>query len=173
MPWSYLVAFKDYKSRAGWHRTAPEIQIALQQRLHKTKSGKPILRYFDAATMVSYQLPSKAQETTYCRKEESPWECDEFVGMHPEYVTLPAAEYLKVGKSSFGNRAGRGLFAARDIPYYGSLAIDEGAQAFHFPPLTWSVIEKLYAWGDNDEIYNQIPYVEDELSGVRTFAEGA
>merc|ERR1719203_2743792 len=107
MPWSYLVAFKDYQSRAEWHRTAPELQIALQQRLHKTKSGAPVLRYFDAATMLQYQLPSKAQETTFCRKEEHPPECDEYVGVPSKSVHLPAKEYLKVGKSSVGENAGR------------------------------------------------------------------
>mmetsp|Transcript_10902 Transcript_10902/g.24080 ORF Transcript_10902/g.24080 Transcript_10902/m.24080 type:complete len:970 (-) Transcript_10902:202-3111(-) len=170
MPWSYLVAFKDYESRAGWHRTAPELQIALQQRLHKTKSGAPVLRYFDAATMLQYQLPSKAQETTYCRKEEYPWECDEWVGIHPDYAHLPAAEYLKVDKSGVGEHAGRGLFAAQDIPKGATLALDEGGKAFHFPPLTWDVVESLHSWADDND--DTIPFVEDQISAIYTFVEG-
>jgi len=166
MPWHYLVALKNYSSRAGWHRTAPELQIELQQRLHKTKSGLPILRYFDATTMISFQLPPKAQETTYCRKEDEPWECDEIVGVHPEFVSLPSSEYLKVEKSGLG----RGLFASKNIPKDGTLSLDESGKSFHFPPLTWSVIKSLIEWAEeNDDTH---PYVEDEYIALYTFAEG-
>ncbi|KAL7541057.1 hypothetical protein ACHAXR_010609 [Thalassiosira sp. AJA248-18] len=170
MPWSYLVAFKHYETRAGWHRTAPQIEIELQQRLHKTKSGKSVLRYFDAATMMGYQVPSKAEETVYCRKEKFPYECEEFAGIHPEYVSLPASEYLKVMSSGIGDHAGRGLFAKKDIPKDSTLALDEAGKSFHFPPLTWSVISKLMKWAD--DVYDTIPVIEDEISGVFTFAEG-
>jgi len=170
MPWSHLVAFKDYESRADWHRTAPELQIALQQRLHKTKSGAPILQYFDTATMISYQLPSKAQETTYCRKDEYPYECDEWVGVDPEEVALPAKQYLEVRKSGVGEHAGRGLFAKQDIPQGAKLALDENAKSFRVLPSTWSVLYTLYQWAvDNDDT---IPFVEDNISTVFTFIIG-
>lgn len=168
MPWSYLVAFKDYETKAGWHRTAPEIEIQIKKRLHKTKSGMPTLRYFDAATMGSHQVPSKASEITYCRKEEFPEECDDDVGIDPEYVHLPASEYLKVGKSSVGEYAGRGLFAAKDIPDDTTIAIDQGAKSFHFPPLTWSVIEELEEWVDEDEF----PYLDDKISAIYMYGDG-
>ena len=166
MPWSYLVAFKDYTSRAGWHRTAPELQIELQQRLHKTKSGLPVLRYFDAATMVTFQIPSKAQELTYCRSEDEHWECDEFVGIHPvnehpEYIHLLASEYLTVGKSG----AERGLFAAKDIPKHASLSQDESGKAFHIPPLTWTVISTFNNWAEKNGSTKQA------ISDVYSFAE--
>ena len=75
-PWAYLVNFKDAKAKERWYRTAAEIDIELHTRMKRTKSGKPPLRFFDAATMMSYQVPSKAQEATYCRKEAKPSECD-------------------------------------------------------------------------------------------------
>mmetsp|Transcript_46741 Transcript_46741/g.99177 ORF Transcript_46741/g.99177 Transcript_46741/m.99177 type:complete len:920 (-) Transcript_46741:286-3045(-) len=171
MPWSYLVAFKEYKSRAGWHRTAPEIQIELQKRLVKTKSGKPVLRYFDAATMIGYQMPPKSSETVFCRKEEKPHECEFCVGLD-EIVNFPASEYLKVGKSELGDLAGRGLFAAKDIPEDVTLALADAGKSFHFSPLSWSVVEKLYAWADEDGNYDKIPFVEDEIIGVWTFVDG-
>ena len=170
MPWSYLVALKEYKSKAGWHRNVPELQIELQQRLYKTKSGLPVLRYFDAATMISYQVPSKAQELTYCRREEEPSECDDMIGVSPEQVSLPSSEYLTVGKSGVGERAGRGLFAAKDIPKYGALALDENAKSFHFTPGTWSVVESLNDWSEENE--DNLPFMKSKISGPYRFAEG-
>ena len=94
-----------------------------------------------------------------------------YVGVDPEYVHLPASEYLKVGKRIFGEHAsGRGLFAKQDIPYYTSLALDENGKAFQIPPLTWSVIESLLTWAETNKV--AIPFVEDELSTVHTFVEG-
>jgi len=175
MPWSYLVAFKDYKSRAAWFRTAPQIQIELRKRLVETRSGKPVLRYFDAATMIGYQLPSKAQETVHCRKEdvwEDEWnECNELIGHHGIH-NLRASEYLKVGKSGLGDSAGRGLFATKDIPMDSAIAHEGSSLSFHFPPLTWSVIDKLREWARKDENYEKLIFVDDKISSVHTYAEG-
>ena len=171
MPWSYLVALKEYKSKAGWHRNVPELQIELQQRLYKTKSGLPVLRYFDAATMISYQIPSKAQESTYCRREEEPYECDELIGVSTEQVSLPSSEYLTVGKSGAGERAGRGLFAAKDIPKDGVVALDENAKSFRFTPGTWSVVDSLNDLAEENQ--NHLPFMKSKISGLYTFADGA
>ena len=40
--------------KTRWYRTAAEIESELHQRLHKTTSGKPPLRYFDGSVMESY-----------------------------------------------------------------------------------------------------------------------
>lgn len=68
-PWSYLVCFKSSKSKLRWYRTAAEIEVELHNRILKTKSGEPSLKYFDGASMQEYQLPSKANEMTFCRTE--------------------------------------------------------------------------------------------------------
>jgi hypothetical protein len=55
--------------------------------LHKTKSGKPSLLFFDAPTMASYQLPHKVDELVYCRKVVTPPECeDNYHGINPKSV---------------------------------------------------------------------------------------
>ncbi|KAL3826561.1 hypothetical protein ACHAXA_003625 [Cyclostephanos tholiformis] len=172
MPWSYLVALKDYKSRARWHMTAPELQIELQQRLHRTKSGEPVLRYFDAATMISYQLPSRAQETTYCRQTtdlEILPDCDDILKFYPNYTHLPL-EYLRVGKSGVGKRAGRGLFATRNIPSYATLGTEKGVHCFKFPPSTWSVLNSLVEWSDRNS--DEFPFVKTEIDKLHTYANG-
>jgi len=172
-PWAYLVCLKDYKSRANWYRTAPDINIQLLTRLHKTKSGKPILSVFDAATMISYQVPTKAQETLFCRSDDAPDECDEY-GFGDDDSIVPVS-HLKAGKSTVnGEYGGRGLFAAQDIPKYAMLNVEGGVKAFHVLPSTWAVFEPFYEWADessddDDGIMNGI---EDELSRFYAFTEG-
>lgn len=160
MPWSYIVALKDYKSRADWYRTGPELQLAIQQGLHRKKSGKSSLRYFDAATMVSYQLPSKAQESTYCRVEKNRSMCDKSVGLQLDLNSL------KVDNSVAGEHAGRGLFAVRDIPSNFTIALDMAIKSFHVPPSTWSVLDSLYENSDG------VSCVKKEISEVYSFIEG-
>jgi len=75
-PWTILVAFKDLKSRARWYRSAAEIEIELHRRLHRTKSGKSPINFFDGPTMLGYQAPSKATQIAYCRNAVTPRECD-------------------------------------------------------------------------------------------------
>ena len=86
-PWSYLICFKSSESRASWYDTSAAINIKLHQRIHKTKSGKPTLLYFDGPTMVSYQLPARSDEIVDCRKLVTPWECKgEYNGIDPKTV---------------------------------------------------------------------------------------
>ncbi len=89
-PWSYLVSFKDSKLRASWYASPAEIELKLQQRILPSKlSGQSTLRYFDAATMTSYQLPTRADEITYCRREPAPPECaEEHRGINPQIRSL-------------------------------------------------------------------------------------
>ena len=71
-PWTYLVCFKNYESRARWYKTAPKLEIEMHERLHRKKSGRSTLLFFDAPAMMGYQLPSRAHETVHCRREDKP-----------------------------------------------------------------------------------------------------
>jgi hypothetical protein len=87
-PWTYLVCFKDYETRSSWYKTAPELEIEMHERLYRTKSGRPTLLYFDAPAMMGYQLPSRAHETSNCRREDKPKECDEFPLVDPKFLPI-------------------------------------------------------------------------------------
>lgn len=166
-PWAYLVNFKDAKTRARWYRTSAEIEIELHKRIHRTKSGKPALLFFDASTMMNYQMPSRADETTYCRKEITPWECEEYRGINPDLERVPMS-HLEVRKSSLGEFAGRGLFATQDVPKGSTFDVNASHLAFHILPSTWSVIDRLSDWAD----HGRNDYADDELDSVVTFIEG-
>jgi len=75
-PWSTLVAFKDIEARENWYRNSAEIELQLQRRILRTKSGSTSLRYFDGATMSSYQIPPSAFQDVHCRQEETPEDCN-------------------------------------------------------------------------------------------------
>ena len=74
-PWTTLVAFKDIATRKRWYRSSAEIEFNLSHRILPTKDGKSSLRYFDGATMMSYQIPEKTFEDVYCRQQTKPHDC--------------------------------------------------------------------------------------------------
>jgi hypothetical protein len=69
------------ETRKRWYRSSAEVELDLSRRILPTKDGKSSLRYFDGATMKSYQLPHRTFEDIYCRQQDKPEECkDEHLG---------------------------------------------------------------------------------------------
>ena len=61
-------------------------------RTLRTKSGNSPLRYFDGATMISYQAPSRTIEDVFCKRQPTPFGCgdDEF-NFDPELPNVPTS----------------------------------------------------------------------------------
>lgn len=74
-PWTLLVALKDPKARENWYRNPAEIELQLQKRILPTRSGGSSLRFFDGATMSSYQVPPSVFQAVHCRQEDTPEDC--------------------------------------------------------------------------------------------------
>ena len=115
---------------------------------------------------MGYQLPSKAQETAQCRREDKQEECYEPL-MDPEFVNVPVS-HLKVEKSSIGEFGGRGLFAAQDISKNAILAVDGSIKSFHVLPCSVSVLENLKELVQE----SNLPFVESKASRFYNFMEG-
>ena len=83
-----------------WYRNTAEIELDLSKRILSTKDGKSSLRYFDGATMKSYQLPDRSFEEIYCNQKDRPAECaDEVrygVGTNAEAFDSHASFYSPV-----------------------------------------------------------------------------
>lgn len=62
--------------RQNWYRNGPELNIDIQKRIRRTKSGEPTLASFDASTMLEYQVPPKTFEANYCRQSAAHVECN-------------------------------------------------------------------------------------------------
>ena len=153
--------------RANWYRSAPELDIELRRRISRTRSGDSALKRFDAPTMVEYQVPSKTFETNYCRQSAFHPECEDRFNVCKTTITK---EQLQVHQSLIGKSAGRGLFAAVDIPMQSCLLIPDGSKSFQVLPSTCSVIDDLL----ETSIYTNsaIAGVQRDLSALFTFITG-
>mmetsp|Transcript_54572 Transcript_54572/g.163031 ORF Transcript_54572/g.163031 Transcript_54572/m.163031 type:complete len:791 (-) Transcript_54572:763-3135(-) len=132
-PWSYLVAMKDHGSRALWYANAAQIEMEIHRRIRRSKSGAPLLRYFDSATMLSYQVPHKVVETVFCRKEPIPNECMYYRGHYVNLENAPVSSF-DVKKSEAGESAGRGVFAKIDIKKDTMMAAEQSVKSIYFSP---------------------------------------
>ena len=167
-PWTILVALKNYESRSNWYRNAAEIQIELNERIVQTKLGAPSLLHFDAATMISYQIPSKSFESIYCRQDDEPEECEDYYGFWPDTNNIPIS-HVQVKKSGVSEQAGRGIFAVNDIPKDSMIDLDQGTKAFHMAPSTWDVFDTMYDWVEEK---SEREVIASEMSGLKYFIEG-
>ena len=74
-PHSFLVVCKSDSCRRRWYAEADEVDYAIYERIRTTVSGESALVHFDGSTLKSYQVPPKAWETVYCRRDPEPFEC--------------------------------------------------------------------------------------------------
>ena len=95
--------------------------------------------------------------------EDTPSECDEMNGIDPSLFDVPTS-HLDARKSTVGENAGRGLFAAQDIPANSTLDLAGSVTAFYFWPSTWSVIEELYE--------ASTCHIKELIGSMYTFAPG-
>lgn len=111
------MAFKDIKTRENWYRNAAEIELQLQKRIYTTKSGDSSLRYFDGATMTSYQIPTRAFETVHCRQEDNPKECDKVLLIGQAVANV--SNETTVAYDPVTARRGRDTLHAREYSVHG------------------------------------------------------
>jgi len=74
-PHSFLSVCKSANCRSRWYAESDAIDYQVYDRIVRTKSKERALVHFDGSTQRSYQVPPKAWETVYCRREPTPFEC--------------------------------------------------------------------------------------------------
>lgn len=138
------MAFKSYGTRKRWYANPAEIDLAIKKHSVRTKSGESPLRYFDGATMASYQVPSRTVENVFCRRQPTPLSCvnDEYI-YNPELSNVVVSS-LEVKTSEQGENAGRGLFTKVDMPENTYIAAESTVHAVRFFPTTNELITKLF-----------------------------
>lgn len=141
-PWNNMLAVKSDKTLENWYRNEAEIALEIQRRSIKSKSGVPVFKYFDGATMQFFQMPSKRFETVYCRQEPTPADCLDLRGYNPAFPNADISSF-EVKTSGEGEQAGRGMFAKRDIPKNSYVTIETASQNVYFPPSTFSLLTKM------------------------------
>lgn len=138
-PWSYLVAFKAFENRVNWYLSEPEIEVNIHDRILPTKDGQSSLRYFDGATMVSYQIPHQAFESVFCRDEPMPDECKHYRGFDPDDDNIPitALEVKESGDKGFG------VFAKQDIPRGVMVGAEQTSKSIKLTPTSTDMVHNL------------------------------
>lgn len=74
-PHSFLIVCKNVNCRKNWYKQSDAIDYEIYERIVHTNSKKRPLIHYDGTTQVSFQIPPKAWETVYCRREPMPFEC--------------------------------------------------------------------------------------------------
>lgn len=165
------VALKDYKARSQWYRNEAELQIQIHRRIQSARSAEePPLIHLDASILVSYQVPSKAIENIFC---ENGGECGANFNLPADVRKIPASS-LEVRKSTVSEMAGRGIFAAEDIPRHSVLALDLQTNNFFVPPSSWKIIDSMFKMHkemneiDNKLYQGVLYFIQGELDGFST-----
>lgn len=141
-PLSFIVCFHNQESRALWFASAAEYHVRIQSRLVGTVSDDvPILHWFDEATMMNYQFPSRLVEDAFCSQPEKPFMCDEGHGFDPEVPNAPISSF-GVGRSLVPG-AGRGIFFQTDVAKGTLIAAEESVYAILVYPTTTSLIHEM------------------------------
>jgi spermidine synthase/S-adenosylmethionine/arginine decarboxylase-like enzyme len=140
--WEFMVGFKSWSSRKRWYANPAEVELAMQKRGVRTKSGQSPFHYFNGATMASYQVPSRSVENVFCRRQPVPPSCKTYM-YNPERPNVPTS-LLEVKASSLGENAGRGLFTKVDIPKGSYIGGEVAGATIRFFPSTREVIDGLY-----------------------------
>jgi hypothetical protein len=123
-PWSFFVSFKSAKtSSERWFSSETHFNVEMHKRSIRRKDRQSPFEYFDGATMVSYQRPTKESVSVFCRQTPTPEGCHDLHGFDPEAVNIPKSS-LKVAKSLVGKNAGLGVFTMVDVPENSYIALE-------------------------------------------------
>jgi spermidine synthase len=74
-PRAFMIVCKSDTCRRLFYATSDEIDYEIYSRVVRTHSKVRALQYYDGITHLGYQVAPKAWETTYCRREPTPFEC--------------------------------------------------------------------------------------------------
>eukprot|EP00536_Pseudo-nitzschia_multiseries_P001819 jgi/Psemu1/301002/fgenesh1_kg.23_\ len=104
--------------------------------------------------MKSYRYPSKSSEVAFCRLKPNVTDCANGHGydLKRNEVTLAS---LEMKPSSLGNKAGRGVFAKKDISENSYIGLGELASSIYISAYAYEVSNKL----------NKIPWVYSNYHG--------
>ena len=122
---------KDRNNRSLWYQSTAQLDIAIHDRVKRTHSGEPALKYFDAPTMKGYQIPHKGFESVFCKSSDGSEICKSTKSRIDEIVPSSA---LEVRMSSAGDGSGRGVYAKTDIKKGAVIASEVAHQSVYFSP---------------------------------------
>jgi len=144
--WGFVVAMKNSGSRSNWFRNEAELNIQIFKRVLVPAE----LLFFDGATMMDYQYPSRIEEEIWCRDK---WngECGTGHGFDPFFPNLPHTDF--VVQPSTVVKGGRGVFSTKFIPKGSMIGLEECVNGMFLPSTTFELMRTAAEEVDDD---NQI-----------------
>lgn len=158
--WHFVVLFKDRMSLAHWYSNEAEIDLRIRRRGAKVKnSSSTPFRYFDGATMMGYQFPTRINEEVACRYMPRPAFCEQQHGFDPFKENTPASAFEV--KSSRIPNGGQGLFATKAISEGNYVALEEKVNAILSPPFTTKLVQSIHRHVPSDSIQPLSTYLSE------------
>uniref|UniRef100_A0A7S2VHQ4 PABS domain-containing protein n=1 Tax=Entomoneis paludosa TaxID=265537 RepID=A0A7S2VHQ4_9STRA len=175
-PWGFRIGFMGIQTQTNWYSHPSQVDQILAERAVATKSGLFPFDYIDGATFMSYQYPSRVEETVYCRHSKC-----ETRGFDPDVSNVPAST-IEMKASNIPN-AGRGVFFMEDCPEGSYFMLEDSVHAMIvFPgtadvmdamldayPAKWKLLENYVSgYGFSDDFFGYEAHRVDP--GIATFA---
>lgn len=121
-----------------WYANQARIDLKLRDRAVETVDGSFPFKYFDGASMSTYQFSSRIEEEQKCRTVPKPAGCDGH-GFDPERKNAPVSSFIV--KESEIQPSRRGLFSASNIEQGSYFALEEAVSAIFVEPTAYECIE--------------------------------
>ncbi|GKY96752.1 hypothetical protein MPSEU_000634600 [Mayamaea pseudoterrestris] len=122
-PWAFLTVWKDMGTGERWYGPQAQVDYEIRRRILPSTDGSEPLRFFDGATMMTYQHPSRVNEEVFCRRNPTPALCEEGHGISPLRQNAPIGTF-DVRPSKVPN-AGRGVFFKEAVPANTYIAVEQ------------------------------------------------
>lgn len=138
--WSFLVVFKDLKTKGRWYANQAEVDRRIQGRVLETVE-EPLFRHFDGATMMTYQYPSRSTENDFCHETKPPLMCDMGHGFDPFAPNAPvSAFHLNKSDATLLSDPTR-LYVNKDVAKGSYVAIEDSVNKLILDPRTSYLVE--------------------------------
>lgn len=139
-PWNFFVSFKSAQLNSErWFSSETQFNVEMHKRSVRRRDGQSPFEYFDGATMLSYQRPTKASVSVFCRQTPTPEGCHDVHGFDPEALNIPKSS-LKLAKSLVGENAGPGVFTMVDVPENSYIALETVINRIKIHPIQEKLI---------------------------------
>lgn len=158
--WHYMIFFKERKTLSNWYANEAEINLKIRRRsLEVTNGLETPFRYFDGATMMGYQFPSRINEEVFCRDMPQPAFCEEQHGFDPSKGNAPISAFEV--KQSLTREGEQGLFTRQQLLEGDYIAIEEKVNVILSPTFTTAIIRLLNSRVDNDYLKSLNAYLSE------------
>jgi len=178
VPCAFLAVCKNVECRDRWYAEPMVVDYEISVRIKERKDKLPNLVHFDGSTQHSFQIPPRAWEEVYCRREPTPFECsyrglDVTKELYEMDIENEANSSFEIKISEEDGQQVTAIYATDDIPEGSYIMPSDLAASFTIAEYTFNSLKsnvEIDDTGDVSVIKEFLEYIEDH--GHKTMAEG-